>query len=179
VALGALDVLAPLRLSQLGVTALVIAGTYLAAGAGEAALSPWVGRLSDRHGEAAPTRVLLAAGAIVSLAFPLLGRPGWLVALLVIGMPVFGSLCTPGSILVSAGAERLRLHQGAAFGLGNLAWSGGQAAAAVATGAIAQAISDLVPAALLGGLCLVTLAVLRSRSRLTAPPLVAAERGRP
>ena len=47
-AFGVLDVLAPLRLADLGVTALIIAGTFLAAAGVEAALSPVAGRAADR-----------------------------------------------------------------------------------------------------------------------------------
>jgi hypothetical protein len=135
--------------------------------------------VSDRRGEAAPARVLLAAGAVVSLLFALLGQAGWLVVLLAIGMPAYGALGTPGCTLVSAGAERLRLHQGVAFGLGDFAWAGGQAAAAVAAGAIAQATSNLVPAVLLGGLFLVMLAALLPGSRLAAALPVAADAEKP
>jgi MFS family permease len=159
-ALGVLEVLAPLRLSELGASALVIAGVFIAGGAGEAALSPLTGRLSDRRGEAAPARLLLAAGAGVSLAFPLVGRAGWLAVLLAVGMPAYGSLCTPASTLVSKAADRLRLHQGMVFGLTSLAWSGGQATASMAAGAGAQATSDLVPGVLLAGLCLAAAAAL-------------------
>src|SRR5262249_26999803 len=134
-ALGGLGVLAPLRLSHLGASALVIAATFVVAGVGEVALSPWVGKLSDQRGMVAPARLLLAGGAAVSLAFPLPGQAAWLVALLAAGVPAFGSLSVPGSALLSVGADRLRLHQGVAFGLENLAWSGGQAAAAAAAGA--------------------------------------------
>jgi MFS family permease len=165
VAIGMLDVLAPLRLSQLGATALVIAGTFFAAGVGETLLSPLVGRLSDRRGAAAAARRLLVAGGAVSMAFPLLGRAGWVVALLALGMPAFGSLCVPGSALLSAGAERLRLYQGVAFGLGNCAWSGGEFAAAAAGGGVAQATSDMVPGVLFAGLCLITVIALRRHAR--------------
>ena len=159
-AIGMLDVLAPLRLSQLGAAALVIAGTFFAAGVGETLLSPLIGRLSDRRGAVATARRLLVAGVAVSLAFPLLGDAGWVVALLALGMPAYGSLCVPASALLSAGAERLRLHQGVAFGLENCAWSGGEFAAAAASGAVAQATSDVVPGLLFAGLCLVTVTVL-------------------
>src|SRR2546430_1917677 len=43
-AFGVIDVLAPLRMSSLGGTALVIAGAFLASAGGEAALSPVAGR---------------------------------------------------------------------------------------------------------------------------------------
>ena len=47
--------------------------------------------------------------------------------------------------MVSDGAERRNVHQGLAFGLSNLAWSGAQAVAAASSGAIAESTSDLVP----------------------------------
>ena len=55
-AFGVLDVLAPLRLSRLGASALLIGATFLAAAAIEAALSPLAGRLSDRRGALLPVR---------------------------------------------------------------------------------------------------------------------------
>ena len=63
--------------------------------------------------------------------------------------------------MLSGGADRLGLNQGLAFGLSNLAWASGQAVAAGATGAIAQATSDLIPYVLLAATCLGTLAVVR------------------
>jgi MFS family permease len=47
-ALGVVDVLAPLRLNRLGATALVIGGTFLASAAIEAGLSPVAGRQQRR-----------------------------------------------------------------------------------------------------------------------------------
>ena len=44
-------------------------------------------------------------------------------------MPAFGTLFTPAMTLLSAGADRLELNQGLAFGLGNLAWAAGRASA--------------------------------------------------
>jgi MFS family permease len=78
-------------------------------------------------------------------------------------MPAFGTLFAPSMALLSSGAQRLELNQGLAFGLGNLSWATGQAVAAAAGGAIAQATSDIVPYALLGGACLATLVAVRPR----------------
>jgi predicted MFS family arabinose efflux permease len=128
-------------------------------------LAPRVGKLSDRRGNTATARILLAGGAATAAAFPFPGQAAWLAALLAFGMPAYGCLCVPGAGLLSAGADRLGLHQGMAFGLANLAWSGGQAGAAMAAGALAKAASDLLPAVLLAGLCLAALAVLRPGSR--------------
>jgi MFS family permease len=164
-AFGVVDVLAPLRLSRLGATALLIGATFLASAAIETCLAPLIGRLSDRRGALLPVRMSLAAAVVVSLLAPVLAPFGVLMALLIVGMPAYGTLFTPASSLLSAGADQLRLNQGLAFGLGNLAWASGQAVAAAAGGAIAEATSDLVPYALLAGACAATLAALRTGSR--------------
>jgi MFS family permease len=160
---GVLDVLAPLRLGRLGVSATMIAATFLVSAAIEASLAPVVGRLSDRHGELVPVRVSLAVAVVVSLLAPVAEPAPWLIVVLIPGMPFFGTLFTPATALVSADAERLDVNQGMAFGLTNLAWALGQSVAASASGAIAQATSDLVPYALLASACLATLIVLRPR----------------
>ena len=54
---GTLDVLAPLRLDELGASAAVIGATFLVAAALEAGESPFIGRLSDRHGRVLPAFV--------------------------------------------------------------------------------------------------------------------------
>jgi MFS family permease len=167
VAFGVVDVLAPLRLSRLGVSAVLIGATFLASAAIEAGLSPMAGRLSDRRGELVPVRLSLAAGVAVSLLAPVVAPAPALIPVLIVGLPAFGTLFAPATALLSFGADRLGLNQGLAFGLGNLAWATGQAGGAAASGAIAQATSDFVPYALLAGACLATLiAVWPGRSRL-------------
>ena len=103
----------------------------------------------------------------MTLLAPLLAPAALLVALLIVGMPSFGTLYTPAAALLSAGADRLQLNQGLAFGLANLAWATGQGAGSAASGVLAQATSDLVPYTLLAVACLATLAVLRSWARAT------------
>ncbi len=164
-AFGVLDVLAPLRMANLGVTALVIAGTFLASAGVEAALSPVAGRAADRRGAIVPIRCSLTAAVAISLLAPTLASARVLIPVLIAGMPAFGTLFTPAMTLVSEGAQHQRLDQGLAFGLGNLAWAAGQAVAASGSGALAQATSDLVPYALLAAACLVTLGFTRIRRR--------------
>jgi MFS family permease len=162
-AFGVLDVLAPLRLAHLGVTALVIAGTFLVSAGVEAALSPVVGRTADRRGAIVPIRYSLTIAVAVSLLAPTLASAWVLVPVLIVGMPCFGTLFTPAMTLVSEGAQHQHLDQGLAFGLANLTWAAGQAVAAAGSGTLAQATSDLVPYSLLAAVCLVTLVVVRIR----------------
>ena len=164
-AFGVLDVLAPLRMANLGITGLVIAGTFLASAGVEAALSPVAGRAADRRGAIVPIRCSLTAAVAISLLAPTLASARVLIPVLIVGMPAFGTLFTPAMTLVSEGAQHQRLDQGLAFGLGNLAWAAGQAVAASGSGALAQATSDLVPYALLAAACLVTLGFTRIRRR--------------
>jgi hypothetical protein len=96
---------------------------------------------------------------------PLVPSASWLVAVLIVGMPCYGALFAPATALLSAGAQRLSLDQGLAFGLGNLAWATGQAVAAAASGALAQVTSDSVPYALLAAILLATLAAAQRRAR--------------
>jgi MFS family permease len=176
-AFGVLDVLAPLRMANLGVTALVIAGTFLASAGVEAALSPVAGRAADRRGAIVPIRCSLTGAVAISLLAPTLASAWVLIPVLILGMPSFGTLFTPAMTLVSEGAQHQRLDQGLAFGLGNLAWAAGQAVAAAGSGALAQATSDLVPYSLLAASCLVTLGFARIRRRPDLPPRVHPLRG--
>src|SRR5690349_12397292 len=59
-AFGVMDVLAPLRLSDLGASAAVIGATFLVAAAIESGIQPLTGRLSDRRGALLPVRIALA-----------------------------------------------------------------------------------------------------------------------
>jgi MFS family permease len=164
-AFGVIDVLTPLRMAKLGVTALIIAGTFLASAGVEAGLSPVAGRVADRRGPIVPIRCSLAGAVAISLLAPTLPSAWALVPALIVGMPFFGTLFTPAMTLISEGAQHQGLDQGLAFGLGNLAWAAGQTVAASGSGALAQATSDLVPFSLLAATCLVTLGLTRVRPR--------------
>src|SRR5207244_4152350 len=67
---GTLSVLAPLRLSDLGWGAAAVGATYLVSAAFEAAWSPVLGRISDRHGRIQPLLGALAPSALVTLLLP-------------------------------------------------------------------------------------------------------------
>jgi MFS family permease len=165
-AFGVINVLAPLRFARLGASGVVIAGTYLCASALESAVSPLAGRLSDRVGPVRPVAVCLAAGVLFGLVAWLPAASWELGVLLIVGNPFFGALYTPASALTSEGAKRAGLSQGLGFGLSNLTWAGGQAVAAAAAGALAQATTDAVPYLLLSLTCLVSLAAIVPLARM-------------
>ena len=164
-ALGVVDVLAPLRLNRLGADALVIAGVFLGAAAVEVVLSPLVGRLADRRGRMVPVRLSLIAAIAVAVLAPWLRPLPVLVVLLVLGLPAFGTLFVPAATMIGDGAERRQLHHGLAYGMGNLAWASGQGVAAAASGALAQATVDAVPYLLLATTMALTAVALRRRGQ--------------
>jgi MFS family permease len=158
---GAIDVLVPLRLDELGATGVAIGATFIVAALAEAVSAPLMGRFSDRRGRFVPLRIGLAAtGALIlSLSLP---DSAWVVApLLVVTAPVIGFLWAPSMAMISDGAETVGLDQALAFALVNLAWGIGQAGGAAGGGAAARATTDLVPYAALALLCFATLAALR------------------
>ena len=67
---GALDVLAPLRLDELGASGIAVGAVFLVAAAVEAVVSPAIGRLSDRRGRMCPIRAGLAASSWRALIRP-------------------------------------------------------------------------------------------------------------
>jgi MFS family permease len=168
IAFGMADVLAPLRLSRLGVSGTVIAATFLCAALVESGLSPLAGRLSDRLGAARPIMVSLALGTVCAIVVPQLTAGLWLIGVLIAGLPCYGTLYAPASALVASGAERLGLNQGIAFAVSNLAWAAGQSVAASASGALAEATSDLVPYTLLAVACAGTAIALRGSRNASA-----------
>ena len=167
IAFGMVDVLAPLRLSALGASGTVIAVTFLCGALLESGLSPASGRASDRFGALRPVLAALTVGAIFGVVVSVPSSVPWLSAVLIACTPFFGSLFAPAAALVSEGAQDQRLNQGIGFALTNLTWAAGQAVAASASGALAEATSDAVPYLLLSLACLATLAgLLRARRNI-------------
>ncbi len=169
IAFGVVDVLAPLRLARLGAGSTLIAATFLGGAVIESCVSPLAGRFSDRYGARRPVLIGLAAGTLFGVLVWLPGSVPWLIAVLVLGTPFFGSLYTPAAAMVSESAQDQKLNHGIAFALTNLTWAAGQAIAASGSGALAEATSDVVPYLLLGVACLATLCGML-RTRPTALP---------
>jgi MFS family permease len=157
---GTLSVLAPLRLSALGASNLVVGAMFLVAAAAAAVASPLAGRVSDRRGWRVPVLAGLGASALCAALLSLPRSVALLFGLVVVADPLFGVQYPPAGALISDGAEGAGLGQTYAFGLFNLAWAAGQVLGAAGSAGLAQASSDALPYSLLAALCLATVAVI-------------------
>ena len=157
---GTLSVLAPLRLDELGFSAVAIGVLWLCTAALEATANPIVGRITDRVGRIGPMTVLVLASSIATAGLPWPGRAAALAVLVVAASMSFGSFWTPAMALLSDEAEARGLEYAYAFALINIAWAPGQAIGAVGGGSLAEVTSDAVPYLLLSGASLITFAVL-------------------
>ena len=164
---GTLDVLAPLRLDELGATAAGIGATFVAAGALEATMSPYFGRLSDRHGRVLPCLIGLGASGIAMALLPWPEATAALVAIVVLTGPSIGILWTPSMAMISDGADDIGLDQGYAVALINLAWSSGQTVGSAGGARLGEAYGDTLPYLTLAAICALTLAAV-SRPRYSA-----------
>jgi MFS family permease len=175
-AIGAVEVLAPLRLDALGAGGLVIGATFLGAAAVEGGVQLAVGRATDRWGRGAPIRIALAGlvGALLLLPLPQALLP--LILAVTLAWIACGALNTPAMTLVSDGVDGRRLDQSLGFATTYFAWAGGQVVGAVAGGLVAARTSDAVVYVALAALCAVTYAAVARRD---APALRRAAAGTP
>ena len=124
---GTLSVLAPLRLDELGFSALAIGALWLCTAALEATANPLVGRITDRVGRIGPMTVL--ASHRLSPPRPSLARDKRRCSRRSSSSAsmTFGSFWTPAMALLSDEAEARGLEYAYAFALINIAWAPGQA----------------------------------------------------
>lgn len=162
---GTLSVLAPLRLSELGASGLTVGAVFLVAAVVEAAVSPFVGRLSDRRGRRLPLRAGLAAAVPAAILLPLPTGVALEAALVVVTVSVLAVFWAPAMALLSDAVEGTGLDQGFAGGLTNLAWAGGQVIGGAGGAAAADAAGDRLPYAALALLCAVALLATGGRAR--------------
>ena len=161
VSFGVINVLVPLRLDALGVTAVTIGAIWVVAAAVEATAAPLVGHVSDRRGRLPTLRAGVAGSCGALLALTLLDSPWWLVAaLVVLAGFALGSFWAPAMSLLSDEAERTGLDYAFGFTLINLAWAPALIAGSAGGAALADATSDAVAYLVLSVLCALTLAAL-------------------
>ena len=132
---GAIDVLVPLRLDELGASGLTIGAAFLVAAAIEGVLSPVLGRFSDRRGRLLPLRLgLVGVGSDGGAAAPARHRLDADRRARAPRSAALGCFWAPAAALLSDASEASGLDQGFAFGLMNLAWAGGQVVGGAAGG---------------------------------------------
>ena len=142
---GVLEVLAPLRLDELGASGVAVGAVFLVAAGVEAADQPGerqaVGpagahgadprgpgrRRADGAAAAAPDTAVVMAMAVVAVVAAL------------------GTLWAPAMAMLSEASEGAGLDQGLAFALANLAWAGGHVLGGSGGASLADLASDALP----------------------------------
>jgi MFS family permease len=166
---GAVEVLVPLRISELGGGHVAIAGGFVAGAALEGGLAPVVGRYSDRIGRRPPFVIgtAICACAMVGIAAAMALGP--VLGSLILGSLGAGICFAPALTTLSEAADSSRLHQGYAAGLSNMAWAAGQTLGALAGGAVAGVTGYAVPSLAIAFLLLATSVYAY---RALVPPLI-------
>jgi MFS family permease len=142
---GAVEVLVPLQIADLGGGHALIAAGFIAGAALEAVLAPLAGSYSDRAGRRAPFMLGLSICAVAMGAVAIGQVMGVVMAGLIL-TSLGGGICfTPALTMLSEVAESSRLHQGFAAGLSNMAWAAGQVIGGLAGGAAASVAGNAVP----------------------------------
>jgi MFS family permease len=142
---GAIEVLVPLRIDELGGSHGLIAGGFIAGAALEATLAPLAGRISDRVGRRLPYVVGLSICAVAMVAIALAATLGAVLAGLIITSLGAGLCFAPALTLISDVAESSTLHQGFAAGVSNMAWASGQVIGGIGGGVVASLTGNAVP----------------------------------
>lgn len=166
---GAVEVLAPLRIADLGGGHALIAAGFIAGAALEALLAPLAGRYSDRAGRRGPYTFGLTICAVAVVTIAVGATMGVVLAGLMLTSLGGGACFTPALTMLTEVAESSRLHQGFAAGLSNTAWASGQVAGGLAAGGLASLAGDATPAIGIAVLLLFTAAY--AHATLAPPPV--------
>jgi len=142
---GAIEVLVPLRIDDLGGGHGLIAAGFIAGAGLEAMLAPFAGRLSDRVGRRLPYVSGLSICAVAMIAIALAASLGGVLAALIVTSLGAGLCFAPALTLISDVAEWSTLHQGFAAGVSNMAWASGQVIGGVGGGVVASLTGYALP----------------------------------
>jgi MFS family permease len=142
---GAIEVLVPLRIDDLGGGHGLIAVGFIAGAGMEAMVAPFSGRISDRVGRRRPYVIGLGICAVSMVGIGLAVNLGGVLAALIVTSLGAGLCFAPALTLVSDVAEASSLHQGFAAGLSNMAWAAGQVVGGVAGGVVSGLTGNAAP----------------------------------
>lgn len=167
---GAIEVLVPLRIDELGGGQGLIAAGFIAGAGLEAVLAPLAGKLSDRVGRRLPYVIGLSICAVAMVAIALVATLGEVLGGLVLTSLGAGLCFAPALALISDTAEKSKLHQGFAAGVSNMAWASGQVIGGVGGGVVASLTGNAAPSLVIAGLLALTVFyALRSMEPASEP----------
>jgi MFS family permease len=158
---GAVEVLVPLRIDELGGGHALIAAGFIAGAALEAGLAPIAGRYSDRVGRRTPFVVGLSICAVAMSVIAVGATLGVILGALIVSSLGAGICFAPALTTLSETAESSRLHQGLAAGLSNMAWASGQVIGGMAGGGAASIAGYAAPSFAVAALLFCTAAYAR------------------
>src|SRR5690242_19218384 len=153
---GAIEVLVPLRIDELGGGHGLIAAGFIVGAALEAGLAPIAGRISDRRGRRLPYVSGLAVCAVAMIGVAVAASLGGIIAALILTSLGAGLCFAPALTLLSDIAESSSLHQGFAAGLSNMGWASGQVVGGVGGGVVASLTGNVLPSLVIAALLLAT-----------------------
>jgi MFS family permease len=165
---GAIEVLIPLRIDELGGGHVLIAAAFIFGAAIEATLAPLAGRYSDRVGRRLPFVAGLGISSVAMLIFAAATGTGAVVGALQVASLGAGVCFAPALTMLSETAEAECLDQGLAAGLSNMAWASGQVAGGLVGGAVADVAGFALPAIVVAAV-LVATAIYALRNDLPVP----------
>jgi MFS family permease len=142
---GAIEVLVPLRIDELGGGHGLIAAGFIGGAALEAMLAPMAGRISDRVGRRLPYVTGLSICAVAMIGVAVAATLGGILAALIVTSLGAGLCFAPALTLISDVAEAGNLHQGFAAGLSNMAWASGQVVGGIGGGVVANFTGNVAP----------------------------------
>lgn len=166
---GAVEVLVPLRINDLGGGHTVIAAGFILGAALEASLAPVAGRYSDRAGRRGPYVVGLIIAAAAMAVIGIAQVIGIVLGGLLLASLGGGICFAPALTMLSEAADSSRLHQGFAAGLSNTAWASGQVLGGVAGGGVAAIAGYALPAIAIAAVLLLTASYARRAIPAGAP----------
>jgi MFS family permease len=142
---GAIDVLLPLRVDDLGGGHALIAVGFIGGAAIESVLAPLAGRMSDRIGRRAPYVLGMAICALSMIFYAFAGSLATVIVALLLTSLGSGLCFAPAMTLISDAADESGLHQGYAVAVTNMAWAAAQVLGGVAGAAVAGVTGDGAP----------------------------------
>lgn len=170
IAWGALSVLIPLRLAQLGASSVEVGATFLLACVLSMFVAPAVGRVCDRRGPVAPVTFALLGTALLMATLPLMHSALTLavVSVFLMGVPLSAFLIPAVSLLTDS-TQAAGIALAVSTMLFNLSYALGETVGAPASAVLAQATSEAIPFLALTALLLLSVApIIRWRRHLAA-----------